>query len=397
MSSLHHPLRSLEDGHWFKLICGASFQHLPSVRSLALAYAWSGADCVDVAADPAVVAAALEGIRVAQPERDRRGLDRPLLMVSLNDGEDPHFRKAEFDPQRCPRDCPRPCERICPAQAIVFSSESTSGVLDSRCYGCGRCLPVCPVGQITTRAYLSAPASVMALVTKMGIDAVEIHTQVGHIEGFQRLWGAIAPWLSQLKLVAVSCPDGDGITDYLQQLYQIMAPELKTLGGPDPEAPDQGPDRLVLIWQTDGRPMSGDIGAGTTHATIQLAKKVLQLHAHHLPGFIQLAGGTNRYTVAKLRTLGLLQQDRIQDRLGKRTIAGVAYGSSARAALLPVLTALEDRPGLLEDHPDLFQQAVAIATGFVRPLKGQTSASDCDVAKARSHPATPMRFPGSVV
>ena len=60
------PLQSLEAGHWFKLICGASFQHLPSVRTLSLAYSLAGADCIDVAADPAVIRMAREAITLAR-------------------------------------------------------------------------------------------------------------------------------------------------------------------------------------------------------------------------------------------------------------------------------------------------------------------------------------------
>lgn len=59
---MYRPLQSLQQGTWFKLICGASYQHLPAIRNLALVYALAGADCVDVAADPAVIAAAQEGI-----------------------------------------------------------------------------------------------------------------------------------------------------------------------------------------------------------------------------------------------------------------------------------------------------------------------------------------------
>ena len=128
----------------------ASFQHLPAVRNLTLAYTLAGADCIDVAADPAAIAAAKEALQVrstiqAQTQNPRfGGQGWPWLMVSLNDGEDPHFRKAEFNPAECPADCCRPCEKICPAEAIVFpgAGEGVSGVIDQRCYGCGRRLPV---------------------------------------------------------------------------------------------------------------------------------------------------------------------------------------------------------------------------------------------------------------
>ena len=66
MTEHYHPLNSLKGGHWFKLICGASFQHLPAVRNLTLAYTLAGADCIDVAADPAAVAAAKEALQVSE-------------------------------------------------------------------------------------------------------------------------------------------------------------------------------------------------------------------------------------------------------------------------------------------------------------------------------------------
>ena len=128
MTDLFNPLLSLKEKRWFKLICGASFQHLPAVRSLTLAYALAGADCIDVAADPAVIVAAQEGLQAAASlghAARKRGFayqGRPLLMVSLNDGEDPHFRKAQFDSTQCPSQCSRPCEGICPAQAITYDS-----------------------------------------------------------------------------------------------------------------------------------------------------------------------------------------------------------------------------------------------------------------------------------
>ncbi len=370
MSNLDYPLRSLKEGRWFKLICGASFQHLPAIRNLVLAYGLAGADCIDVAADPAVVCAArdaLQAVRQMAAAARSHGYaphPSPWLMISLNDGDDPHFRKAVFNPARCPADCRRPCEAVCPADAIVFASPHAtmaarqspgsphredpafSGVIESRCYGCGRCLPICPIQAIAPQSYWSNPATVMPQVIDQ-IDAVEIHTQVGRLTDFQRVWGAIAPYCHRLKLIAISCPDHPDLLDYLRALHDLVSPLAPT-----------------VIWQTDGRPMSGDIGVGTTHAAIKLGQRVL---AANLPGFVQLAGGTNHHTVPKLRTLGLLQSDlakttsplpmaaasfadtstntSITPQRGSslQTLAGVAYGSYARTLLAPVLTELDAR------------------------------------------------------
>jgi Fe-S-cluster-containing hydrogenase component 2 len=350
---LYYPLQSLREGHWFKLICGASFQHLPAVRGLTLAYALAGADCVDVAADPTVISVAKGALEVAANlarnarQRGFVSYGSPWLMVSFNDGEDPHFRKAEFQSERCPPDCPRPCESICPAEAIDHS-----GILSDRCYGCGRCLPVCPIQQITTRSYVSTPATIAPLIMEYGVDAIELHTQIGRLEDFQRLWAAIQPWVSELKLVAISCPGGEGLIPYLRSLHEIISPL------PCP-----------LIWQTDGRPMSGDIGTGATRAAIKLGQQVL---AAGLPGYVQLAGGTNAHTVPKLRSLGLLRSSAQCAPLSPPTpsIAGVAYGSYARTLLAPVLNSLET--GELETTPQLWE-AVHLASSLVSQLKHSVS------------------------
>jgi Fe-S-cluster-containing hydrogenase component 2 len=294
------------------------------VRSLALAYALAGADCIDVAADPAVVAVAQEGLSAAAAlaeqaaGRGYRTAGRPWLMVSLNDGEDPHFRKAEFDPAFCPSDCPRPCVPICPVQAIRFEAEF-SGVVERLCYGCGRCLAICPVQQISARSYIYSPAAVAPLVLA-GVDAVEIHTQVGRLADFGRLWQAVAPYVAQLKLVSISCPDGEGLIEYLKALHSLVSPLP-----------------CALIWQTDGRPMSGDLGNGATRAAVKLGRKVLSAG---LPGYVQLAGGTNRHTIKKLKMAGLLSHGSQQN----GQIAGIAYGSYARSILAPILEKLEVSP-----------------------------------------------------
>lgn len=57
-------------------------------------------DCIDCAADSAVVAAVLEGVTAAQHlarhliASEIPIIRRPWIMVSINDDEDPHFRKA---------------------------------------------------------------------------------------------------------------------------------------------------------------------------------------------------------------------------------------------------------------------------------------------------------------
>ncbi|MEO1069443.1 MAG: LdpA C-terminal domain-containing domain [Cyanobacteria bacterium J06638_6] len=358
------PHRSLQQGRWVKLICGASYQDMPAVRRLVMLYALAGVDCVDVAADGAVIAAARRGLadaaRLAATLGDCPTLPWgrlrqfpqvwPWLMVSLNDSEDPHFRKAHFEAAHCPSDCDRPCVSVCPTAAIQFQGPGLGGVAAELCYGCGRCMDVCPVGHIDARSYLVNPGAFSA-EQLVQIDAVEIHTQTGHQEEFAQLWQRLRPWQSHLKLVSISCPDHDQVVPYLRNLYDLMAPLS-----------------VPLIWQTDGRPMSGDLGKGTTHAAIRLAQKVLE---SGLPGYVQLAGGTNGYTVDKLLELGLLKRKSLVPRSDgdgqtgeiagchgapaeaastPATIAGIAYGSYARSQILPLFDHLEQELERWLDH-----------------------------------------------
>jgi hypothetical protein len=116
--------------------------------------------------------------------------------------------------------------------------------------------------------------------------------------------------------------------------------------------------------------MSGDIGKGTTHAAISFGRKVLTAE---LPGYVQLAGGTNSYTITKLQADGLLLPK--QARKSSSYIAGVAYGSYARQLLSPILEQLENvnptqsNVEKLEDDPELLRQAVALACDLVSPIK----------------------------
>jgi Fe-S-cluster-containing hydrogenase component 2 len=372
VKSLETPLKSLIQGNWFKLICGASFQDLPAIRSLAIAYSLAGADCIDVAMDPAVINATKEGLKVAKNliiEGKKKGFNyynSPWLMVSINDGEDPHFRKAEFNPLLCPVDCPRPCENICPANAIQFNNningDQQKGVIDQKCYGCGRCIPICPLGLIVTRSYVSNANGIIPLIKNLEIDAIEIHTQVGNKEDFKRLWHNLAPIIPSLKLLAISCQDHQNIIPYLKELYGIISPLS-----------------CALIWQTDGRPMSGDIGIGTTHPAVKMAQKVIKAN---LPGFIQLAGGTNHHTVKKLQEKQLMKRDfstlNMDLSLISKTVfpyvAGVAYGSYGRKLLTPLLGQLETstKSIYLEKNPELLWQTIAKADQLVSQIKLRT-------------------------
>ncbi|XP_021831077.1 uncharacterized protein LOC110771138 [Prunus avium] len=372
------PVKSLQNGNWVKLICGASFEDVVDIRNLSLVYTLAGVDCIDCAADVSVVNAVNEGIDAAI---EILPLRRPWVMISVNDDEDLHFRKAEFDPEDCPLDCSKPCERVCPADAISLEAQNSTtqlsfhtnapgafkgGVLTERCYGCGRCIPVCPYDKIRVTSYIREAATTSELLKRNDVDAVEIHTTGRQISPFKELWDGLADSIKYLRLAAVSLPDiGEATVSSMKDMYSVMEPDLCCFN----------------LWQLDGRPMSGDIGRGATRESIAFALRLAAIKDRP-HGFLQLAGGTNAHTVDGLKKVGLFQttsfhrnsRDEILTGTSSSVhaiIGGVAYGGYARKIVGRILSNMPSQHGIasMEDYPDHLLQALREALSIVGTVK----------------------------
>ncbi|KAK2644677.1 hypothetical protein Ddye_019872 [Dipteronia dyeriana] len=367
------PHESLQKGNWVKLICGASFEDVVDIRNLSLVYTLAGVDCIDCAADASVVSAVNQGIEAA---REILPVRRPWTMISVNDDEDLHFRKAEFDPDDCPLDCSRPCEKACPADAILLEGkkptaevangtdmlgESKGGVITERCYGCGRCFPVCPYNKIREVTYVRDATATAQLVKRNDVDAIEIHTSGSRqITPFEELWDGLGDSVRNLRLVAVSLPNnGETTIPSMNKMYTIMEPRLSCFN----------------LWQLDGRPMSGDIGRGATRESIAFAVQLVAAKDRP-PGFLQLAGGTNAHTVAGLKREGLFRKSITKHLTDEKStanalIGGIAYGGYARKIVGRVLNSLQSQHGLalIEDHPDHLLEALQEAIALVGTVK----------------------------
>lgn len=322
---------ALAKGCWVKLICGASNEDLPSIADLCALYATAGVHCIDVAADTAVVKTARQSLDWAQ---ELTGI-RPWLMISLSDGEDEHFRKAFFDPKHCPLDCSRPCQLVCPAKAIT----NNEGINPKSCYGCGRCLPTCPLGLIQEKNLHLSIKDLSVIISELRPDAIEIHTAPGRAKKFQDTMKEIMSAKVPLKRIAVSCGlQGYGITveELAQELWERHSC-IRLYG-------------QKAIWQLDGRRMSGDLGKSTTKAAVALWQEIHRLAP---PGPLQLAGGTNEQTIKYF-----------PDQNGP---SGIAFGGIARKLIQPWLLKADTHQVSLKDWPEGWQEALDEARKLIKP------------------------------
>ena len=327
--------RNKHSNKWVKLICGASNEDIVSIEDLCAIYSAAGVDYIDVAAEQSIVQAARNGIKWSEKFFG----NRPGLMISISDGKDIHFRKAKFDPLKCPPDCLRPCENICPTFAI-----NNSGVKENKCYGCGRCIKSCPFNLISEYEYNLSKNNLATTIKSIKPDAVEIHTEINRIDSFREVVSILKNSEIKFQKISISCglnqspkrsKEPKDLLNALWERYEILT-EIN----------------VPLIWQLDGRPMSGDISHTTGKDTVKLFKII---GSHLPPGLIQLAGGTNE------RTHEFLNINNLPD--------GIAFGSSARKKMQPFIEYANKINKKLYECPERMALAIKEAQKLLKPWK----------------------------
>ena len=317
---------------WVKLICGASNEDIVAIEDLCAIYSAAGVDYIDVAADPSIVQAARNGIKWA---KEVFGAS-PGLMISISDGRDIHFRKAKFNPLKCPPNCPRPCENICPTFAIDYS-----GIKESKCYGCGRCINSCPLNLISEYEYNLSKNDLAQTLETIKPDAVEIHTEINRVDSFIKVARILKNSGIKLKKISVSCglnkskKNPKDLVKALWERYEILVEH-----------------NVPLIWQLDGKPMSGDLAPTTGKDTVKLWENI---GSQLPPGLIQLAGGTNE------KTHEFLKVNNFPD--------GIAFGSSARKIMQPLIECANKNNKKLHEYPEKMAVAIKKAQKLLKPWK----------------------------
>ena len=112
---------------------------------------------------------------------------------------------------------------------------------------------------------------------------------------------------------------------------------------------------IPLIWQLDGRPMSGDLAPTTSRDAVKLFEKI---GSDLPPGLIQLAGGTNE------KTHEFLNSNNLPD--------GIAFGSAARKIMQPLIEFAHKNNKKLYEYPEIMGLAIKKAQKFLEPWKSSS-------------------------
>jgi len=334
MNPRFEAMRSLlNEGRYFKLVCGAGNENREEVRKLAFVYALGGATGFDVSATPDIVRACVEGIERAYalaPELGRTIPIRPFITVSVGMSGDHHVRKAHII-ESCV-DCGK-CIPVCPTDAISANYR----VIRELCIGCGNCEAVCPPKVAAVRYEHNGKllGDLLPKCLAAGAENIELHAAVPGDDDILAEWKVVCE--AQPNHFVSMCLDRFHLSN-LHLMQRIKA------------AWEIAGERTVI--QADGVPMSG--GADDFNTTLQAIAiaDVIQKNLkdkerafRSLP--ILLSGGTNGKTGEMARLCGVPYQ-------------GVSIGTHARK----IVKAMIFHPNFDDDHAAI-KAAVAAAEDLV--------------------------------
>ncbi|MFM7468771.1 MAG: NADH-quinone oxidoreductase subunit I [Vampirovibrionales bacterium] len=176
---LPEVIEALRHHRYIKLILGASFKDTELIEKLCTAYALSGVQVFDLAADPSVLETVLESFKRLALDHPGPTPIFPALMVSLDVDGDPHFKTIELQTEACIQ-CSA-CIPVCPTQVFALPDTPTPShpldMVHTRCYGCNQCIPVCPTEALSLHPITQASETLQTLLRHPAITMVELHTE----------------------------------------------------------------------------------------------------------------------------------------------------------------------------------------------------------------------------
>jgi NAD-dependent dihydropyrimidine dehydrogenase PreA subunit len=314
-------LKSLKAQNFQKLIIGAALKDFQSIEDYSYYFTHAQANAIDISAFPHSVISTKKGILKALKENPN--LNEPLIMISVNIGEDPHFRRIELDTNAC-TNC-LDCIPTCPSEAFNIA-DSTNEIAahpkDARndgqllynidlCFGCSNCLPACKDNALSFVNWNSFDTNSLKELIDIGVSAIELHLN-SDLEGFKTFYQKLP---KSFKLESFCIGSSTSNQKELENAVDVIIESSFNKHGED----------FSFIIQTDGIPLSGARELKLENKdqfSINKAKLVIDYIKNKYPSlqkqiFVQIAGGTNEKSLNKAHEQNI-------------SISGVAIGSYAR-------------------------------------------------------------------
>lgn len=327
----------LEQNKFFKLICGASLSDPVIIRDLSYLYSLGGVNMIDVSCDEESIKAAKEGICRAKKRYEGSPEEygfykEPMLMVSINASDDPHFKTAIIDQDLC-QSCGL-CTYECSFIAISKSTESRKSIINKKlCYGCGKCVSVCPSQAINLCQNTVDLDYVLTKLIDDSVAGIEIHIGSCSFENLQEFWNRVTGLLGEDRVRRTLFSFSLESALYSSKEFVQYAKNITILSYRKP------------IIQVDGMPMSGGADASST---LQALASGQILSNNDLNAYVVLAGGINNKTKELLKLFNICCN-------------GIAMGTFSRKLLWPYLGKL--------DNKVIFDKAIRITTKLVQGLE----------------------------
>ena len=274
-SRFHLQKSLMEEGHLFKLICGAGNEDAEEVYKLCLVYTLAGTNSIDMSANIDVVKAAKKGINDAEKLLDKFNITnyvKPYLTVSIGMPGDHHVRKAKIIEDKC-TECDA-CIPVCPTDAIP----DILTIIESRCIGCGACGVACQDDAIGYSHKQIEIESILTECIEEGVENIELHASVIDDEPVLHEW-SIVNKINPKGFNSV-CIDRGYLSNHALKIRIEKMLELCN-------------DRMIV--QADGIPMSG--GSDDYRTTLQAVACADIVDKFSLPVHILLSGGTNSQSI----------------------------------------------------------------------------------------------------
>ena len=297
-------IEKLEQNKFHKLIIGAALKDYQCIEDFAYLFTHAQADVIDISAFPHSVISAKKGLSKAIAEK--ASLTEPLIMISVNIGEDPHFRRVELNTDSC-TEC-LACIPSCPSEAFTNTDNFQYNI--DLCFGCSNCLDYCDFDALKFTNWQAFENASLNELQKLGANAIEIHLN-NDLEAFADFYINMQ---TQFKLESFCIGSAQMNERELLDACEKIIHAVENKHGKEQK----------FIIQTDGNPISGAIKENNDQdqASINNAKLVIDYIKKKYPEkenliFLQLAGGTNEKTLAKAHKQQV-------------PVNGVAIGSYAR-------------------------------------------------------------------